>query len=145
MVTRKVIVTLQIEGLHNWPSCPIEEVSYLKDPHRHMFHIKATKEVEHNDRDVEIIQLKHQMQAYLKSKYYSFKLELHKLGSMSCEDIAEDLLNTFNLCECEVLEDGENGASISRDYNIRVLAPTIKMSIQELEKIYPIYPRKSNE
>lgn len=35
---------LKVEGIHNWRNCPIEEVSYLKDDHRHLFEIIAYKE-----------------------------------------------------------------------------------------------------
>lgn len=62
-----VTVTLQVEGIHNWPDVEAfaEGVSFLKHPHRHIFHIKATKKVEHDDRDVEIILMKREIQAYL--------------------------------------------------------------------------------
>ena len=104
---RQVVVTLQYEGTHSWPECPLEYVSFLRYQHRHMFHIKCWKNVEHNDRDVEIIMLKRQIIAHLNdvvpSKEGSF-------GRMSCEDIAQMLLADFKLAACEVLEDGENGA-----------------------------------
>lgn len=56
-----VFCTLQIDGTHYWKDCPIEEVSFLRNNHRHMFHIKAYKEVFHDDRDVEFIWLKRKM------------------------------------------------------------------------------------
>lgn len=99
-----VVVKLQVEGTHCWPDCPIEDVSFLRNPHRHMFHVKATKEVTHDDRDVEIIMLKRAIEHHLKNGYNG---EFH---SMSCEMIARDLIVTFDLLNCEVLEDGENGA-----------------------------------
>ena len=103
-----VKVKLQVEGFHNWPTCNIAEVSFLINTHRHMFHIDATKEVSHNDRQVEIIMLKRKMQKYLLEKYRS------NFGAMSCEDIAEDLMLEFDLTVCEVLEDGENGACLTK-------------------------------
>jgi hypothetical protein len=101
---KTVIVKYQIEAIHCWAECPFEEVSFLKDKHRHIFYIEAEKEVFHNDRDIEIIMLKRDMQTYSGKKY--------DYGTWSCEQIAEDLLNKFNLKTCSVLEDNENGAKI---------------------------------
>jgi hypothetical protein len=108
MIERKtnVIVKLQIEATHNWPKCPFKEVEFLKYPHRHIFHIKCKKEVQHNDRDVEIIMLKREIESYLQKAYKG------QFGSKSCEMIAEELLELFNLNYCSVLEDNENGAEI---------------------------------
>jgi len=50
---RKYIeVKLDIEGLHSWPNCNIEEVEYLKYMHRHTFSFQCRAEVTHNDRDI---------------------------------------------------------------------------------------------
>lgn len=103
-----VIVKLRIEGIHAWPDCDIPEVSFLKHPHRHEFHIEAMKEVSHDDRDIEIIMLKRTMIEYL-HKAFGFPCNF---GSWSCEMIAKDLSNRFALSSCEVLEDGENGALV---------------------------------
>ncbi len=102
---KHIVVTFQFEGIHSWPECPIEEVKFLRDPHRHIFHVKATKEVSHNDRDVEIIMLKRGMEEYVGNKFPA-----GDLNTMSCEDLAELFINAFELSSCEVLEDGENGA-----------------------------------
>lgn len=95
-------VRLQYEALHCWKDCPLEEVSFLKSPHRHMFHITVEKEVVHDDRDVEIILLKRKILEYLGSKYRG------NFQSMSCEMIAFDLLVNFKADRVEVSEDGEN-------------------------------------
>lgn len=102
-----VIATIQHEGIHQWADCPFEEVYYLRMPHRHMFHIKAWKVVTHNNRDVEIIMLKKSMADFMNG------YGLH-LGQMSCEDIAQSLIDSLDLYACEVLEDGENGAYLER-------------------------------
>ena len=104
LIKSAVVVTLQVEGTHSWPDCPIEAVSFLRNPHRHLFHIKAVKEVSHDDRDVEIIMLKRAMKHYLKDSYDG------DFCTMSCEMLAKDLILMFDLLNCEVLEDGENGA-----------------------------------
>jgi len=101
---KTIIVKYQFEALHHWADCPLEEVSFLRYKHRHLFYVKAEKEVFHNDRDIEIIMLKREMQSYSNSKY--------DYGTWSCEQIAEDLLLKYNLKCCSVLEDNENGAKI---------------------------------
>lgn len=110
----EVFCTLQVEGTHNWPDCPFDEVDYLRVPHRHVFHIKANQKVMHDDRDVEFIMLKHEIEEYLKNKYYNDKKKLCVFGAKSCEMIASELCNVFKLTRCEVSEDNENGAIVSR-------------------------------
>lgn len=112
-ITTEVFCTLQIEGTHNWPGCPFEEVAYLRDPHRHVFHIKAYKIVNHSDRDVEFIMLKHQIANYLRSRYFSVPQELCVFGAKSCEMIGEELIKAFDLSRIEVSEDNENGAILT--------------------------------
>lgn len=103
-----VIVNLAVEGTHCWPSCHIKEVDFLKNEHRHMFHIRCEKAVSHLDRDIEIIRFKRKIAEHLSGKYGT----PCSFGAMSCEMIAEELVRTFSLAVCEVLEDGENGARI---------------------------------
>ena len=106
---RFIVVKFAVEGIHCWPECPIPDVSFLRDPHRHMFYVKATKLVTHNDRDVEIIMLKRDMMHFLNADFANSK-GTHNFGRMSCEEIAEGLIKEFDLKSCEVLEDNENGA-----------------------------------
>lgn len=108
-----VVVSLQVEGTHRWEECPFKEVSYLRQDHRHMFHIKATMFVSHDDREVEIIKLKHKIQEYLIMGYFDSNKMLCDFDKMSCEMIAKELMEKFDLYSCEVLEDGENGAVVS--------------------------------
>ena len=111
MSIKKVFCSFRIEGLHSWPECPIDEVYYLKDTHRHLFHIKAFKIVSHDNRDIEFIQLKHSISQYF-LKYFDDSIRCCVFGSMSCEQIAQELIDCFGLCSCEVSEDGENGSLI---------------------------------
>lgn len=115
MTQTNIIINTQVEGIHNWPACDIKEVEFLKYPHRHIFHICAKKEVSHDDRDVEIIRLKREINDYFFNNYFSLGVDshnTHSFGSKSCEMIAKELMNEFNLFYCSVLEDGENGAEI---------------------------------
>lgn len=102
---KNIIVQLQISGCHRWPDCNIKEVEYLKNKHRHVFHVEAKKRVFDNNREIEIISFKEEIKAYLESKNGDF-------GSLSCEMIAEDLLKRFGLSYVKVLEDNENGAEV---------------------------------
>lgn len=115
-ITSEVYCTLEVEGIHNWPGCPFDEVAYLRVPHRHMFHIKAYKLVTHSDRDVEFIMLKRQIKEYLVNAYADRDNEnmlMCFFGAMSCEMIAQELIEKFELSRCEVSEDGENGAILT--------------------------------
>ena len=101
----QIIVKYQFPAIHCWENCNIKEVEYLKYPHRHLFYVEAIKNVTHDDRDIEIIMFKNKMEAYSKSRT--------NYGSMSCEMIAQELLDIFNLDKCIVLEDNENGAIVT--------------------------------
>lgn len=106
----EVFATLRVDGLHNWPECPFDEVDFLRPLHRHMFHIKAYKLVNHNDRDVEFIMFKHEVAKFLRDMYWDDEKQSHVFGRMSCESIADELHSRFDLSCCEVSEDGENGS-----------------------------------
>ena len=111
---KKIVIKLQIEGVHSWPTCPIEEVEFLKYEHRHIFHIRIEKEVKHNDRDIEIIQFKRHIERLFTNRFYNYDRMCCYFGPWSCEDIAEWILKEFDLDSVEVLEDNENGAIITR-------------------------------
>lgn len=107
----EVFCTLRIDGTHNWPACDVPGVEFLRDPHRHMFHIKAYAAVNHDDRDIEFIALKRQIHQYFAEQANEYGSV--EFGAKSCEMIANDLIDRFNLTCCEVNEDGENGAVVS--------------------------------
>ena len=108
-MTTTVFVTLGVEGLHNWPDCDIEEVSFLRATHRHIFGVKCYFPVRHDCRDVEFIVAKRRVTSYLREKYGDGVCDF---GAMSCEMIAKDLVERFSLAKCVVDEDGENGAEV---------------------------------
>jgi hypothetical protein len=113
-IKTSVIVRLQVEGLHCWPAAKdvFPEVAFLSDPHRHIFHIQAEKEVFHDDRDVEFIIFKRDLEEYFRRVYYVPSTRVHDFGSMSCERIATEILDRFNCLSVEVWEDLENGARV---------------------------------
>lgn len=105
-MNRRVIATARFEGFHCWPDAP-DEVAFLRDRHRHVFHVRAEKAVTHSDRDVEFVLLGRAVKAFCEGLAGSAEVE-----SWSCEHWAEALIERFDLTACEVWEDGENGARV---------------------------------
>lgn len=104
-----IIVNLQYAATHCWPECPIPEVAFLKNPHRHVFHITCKISVGHDDRELEIIMFKNSILSFLEKTYSG------DFGTRSCEQIAKIILKFYNLDYCQVLEDNENGAEVWAD------------------------------
>ena len=106
-----VIIRTQVEAIHSWPECPYEDVSFLRSPHRHIFHIEIKISVGHNDREVEFIRAKRKIEEQLRG--YG---KLKDIGSTSCEDMAEEIYSwfgtTYPIISISVFEDNENGAEI---------------------------------
>lgn len=117
---RMIWVTFQREGIHCYPAAATDEnlktndeydVSFLANPHRHIFHFNVAIQVEHSDRAIEFIQFKR----WLENLYGEGTLQLNY---KSCEMIAEDLYEVIATrypnrdIEITVSEDGENGATI---------------------------------
>jgi len=104
-------ITTQFEGIHKYPEAP-EDVDFLKNAHRHIFHLKIWIEVFHNDRDIEFILFKRFINSLIKENYFNFK---------SCEMISDDLYKNISKnypdrnIMIEVSEDGENGSY--KEYN----------------------------
>ncbi len=104
-----VVIKLEVEGIHQWKAAPAE-VGYLRDLHRHIFHIEVEKEVDHNDRDVEIIMFKRTAKKWLYEVWEDPKYNLLNFEEMSCEMIAKEIGEMFTASKVKVLEDNENGA-----------------------------------
>lgn len=105
----EIEANLQFEGIHHWSNADtIPGVSFLKYPHRHIFHIRLRKVVQHDDRDIEFINFKSQVEEYVGGWRMN-------LGAKSCEMIAMELLKMFKCSSVRVMEDGENGAIVYAD------------------------------
>jgi len=104
---KSILISTSYSATHCWPDCPIEEVSFLKHPHRHVFHVVMRFEVSHNNRDIEFIQKKILVDDYLSNTWNE-----KDVGNLSCEDMAEILFNRFEADYVSVLEDNENGAEV---------------------------------
>ncbi|MDX9780451.1 MAG: hypothetical protein RBT66_05365 [bacterium] len=100
-----VWITTSFEAWHHWDNAP-DVVPYLRDNHRHIFHVKLWREVQKQDREIEFITLKHEVDDFIDRKYKGQSFPY------SCEMIAADLLEYFQASIVEVSEDGENGARI---------------------------------
>jgi hypothetical protein len=112
---KKIWVTFQKEGMHRYPAAATDpalatgdeyDVSFLANPHRHIFHFRVWIDVVHNDRDIEFIQFKR----WLENLYRSGTLQL---DYKSCEMMADDLYIQIasrypsRAVWIEVSEDGE--------------------------------------
>ena len=123
---RQIWITFQKEGIHCYPAAGTDpklctageyDVSFLANPHRHIFHFRVSIDVFHNDRDIEFIQFKRWCESL-----YNGSSSVLALDWKSCEMIADDLYIQIaaqypnRAVTIEVSEDGENGCSIS--YNL---------------------------
>ncbi len=130
---RKIWVTFRKEGIHKYPAAATDpqlatgdeyDVSFLANPHRHMFHFRVWIDVFHNDRDIEFIQFKR----WLENLYRDSTISL---DYKSCEMMADDLYDLIatrypnRTIWIEVAEDGENGATIQ--YNLTQPVLSIKL------------------
>lgn len=106
-LAKAVVLTTSFPAIHAWPDCTIKEVSFLKTPHRHIFHVTMKFPVNHNDRDIEFLDKKQAVDMHIDELY-----RYRDLGKRSCEDIAEELLLTFEAVFVSVFEDNENGAEV---------------------------------
>lgn len=110
-----IVINTQFEGFHKYPQAP-EEVSFLKDLHRHIFHVEVQIEVFHDDRELEIIMVKRALTKFL--------LQTVELGITSCEMLCkwvqDWVKSTYptpasqyaRVVHVKVMEDGENGAML---------------------------------
>lgn len=123
---RKIWITFRKEGIHCYPAAATDpklntageyDVSFLANPHRHMFHFRVWIDVFHNDRDIEFIQFKRWLEN-LYSGNQSNNNSILELDWKSCEMIADDLYIQIagrypnRAVWIEVAEDGENGCLI---------------------------------
>ena len=111
-----VIVKLALEGAHHFAKAKelFPEVAFLASRHRHIFHIKLSKEVFHDDRDIEFLVFKRGVSEYLKENYHSITSNMLEFDNMSCEAIARELRDYFHCEWVEVWEDDENGARVEK-------------------------------
>lgn len=112
-IKRWIEVTFQEEGIHYYPGVEndmsLEPVAFLAYRHRHMFHFNVRIEVFHDDRELEFIMVKRELQSLMRS-------DIARMNGKSCEMLAVDIIEYITNkypgrdIVCKVFEDGENGA-----------------------------------
>lgn len=116
-----VSVKTQYEGIHCYPEAP-EEVAYIRQPHRHIFNVRVEVQVFDDDREIEFIMLKHQVESYLKEHFD--ENGVWHMGRLSCEQVCMGILKRLfattrwaarRRWSVTVDEDGENGATVTGD------------------------------
>jgi len=108
MSMSRIIINTQFDAIHCWPDCTHKDVMFLRDPHRHIFHVTMKVPVVHDNRDVEFIRFKRSVEGHILLNYKG-----KDLGSMSCEMLCKDLHNVYpETTYVSVMEDGENGAEV---------------------------------
>src|ERR1051326_4969878 len=108
LIQCSIVIRSQFEGIHCWPKAP-EEVSFLRNKHRHLFKVEAEFQVSHADRDLEFFTLKKKIDGWL----FEIKHSLTVNSSQSCEMMAEKILRNaitdgYQCDRVSVSEDGEN-------------------------------------
>jgi hypothetical protein len=119
---KMIWVTFRKEGIHKYPAAATDpnlatgdqyDVSFLANPHRHIFHFRVWLSVTHNDRDVEFIQFKRWLE-----RLYSSNEGVLSLDYKSCEMMSDELHTHISQkypsreIWIEISEDGENGSFI---------------------------------
>lgn len=110
MPKRMIWVTFNREGIHQFHDAP-DGVEHLKHPHRHIFHFKVYIEVKHDDREIEFILFKRELEGL-------YREEVLQLEHRSCEMIADELHAHLSKkypdreIWIDVSEDNENGVLV---------------------------------
>ena len=114
---RQIWITWQKEVIHKYPAAATDpnlaDVSFLANPHRHIFHFRVWIDVFHNDRDLEFIQFKRWCESLYNSDNSVLSLD-HKSCEMMADDLYIQIADRYpgRVVHIEVSEDGENGALI---------------------------------
>jgi hypothetical protein len=102
-----IIVRFAVEGFHWWPGGTGKR-AYLAAKHRHLFHVEAETEVNHDDREIEFHDLLEEARALFPGG---------DLGTHSCETLARELGRQLaekhkRPFRVAVFEDNEVGARV---------------------------------
>lgn len=105
----RIFIKTSFEGIHAYKDAP-DEVSFLRNAHRHMFGVYVEMDVYHDDRELEFIMVKNKINSWLRNR---------DLNNKSCEQLGKDIIillnNEYGERNYKVIidEDGENGAVIT--------------------------------
>lgn len=112
MIKKYVEIITDFQGIHNWPECPIDDVSFLKYPHRHKI-IVIVKIETSEDRQIEFFMLKNMIDDII-DKLFGVE-RTKQLGRMSMEEISYKII-------CQLQEAYPNAGMIvsaSEDGHVR--------------------------
>jgi hypothetical protein len=122
-------ITFGVPGIHRYPNAP-DEVAYLRNEHRHIFQYKVTLEVTHDNREVEFHMLKNELTGL-------FKSGVVKADYKSCEMLASDVMDYLDkkypgrYAQVDVSEDGECGATLTREHVLDTPAGAVSQHCEE--------------
>lgn len=113
---KSIWVKFQKEGIHRYPEALTEsrlkDVDFLGYPHRHIFHFFVEVSVSHNNREIEFILFKRELESLFSDKVIDIDFK-------SCEMLAEEIVSwildkyqSLKYVKVSVSEDNENGASV---------------------------------
>lgn len=108
-----IVVRTQFEGGHSYPKAP-QVVNYLRYPHRHVFHIELELQVNHDDRELEFIIVKRNLNEFLHSYLFDEHVSCEQIGHIICEYVFS-LYGNRN-ARCCVYEDNENGGCVYYEF-----------------------------
>lgn len=111
-----VFIKTEFYGIHQWKECEIQEVSFLKFPHRHKVFVEVHINVTKKNREIEFFILQKQVNDIITKLYGSEQIK--NLQNKSMETIASEIkkllqrkyLQNKMIILCS--EDNENGAYI---------------------------------
>lgn len=107
----EVFITAQFPALHRYADAP-DEVAYLRNIHRHLFHVKVIFSVESQNRECEFF-----IEQLRLARLIEDLRENEDALEWSCEHWAVAILAALNASghaasSVTVSEDGENGATV---------------------------------
>lgn len=117
-----VWATADVPGFHHWPQAP-DRRAYLRQPHRHLFGLRAEVAVGHDERQVEIHDLQDLMLQWWRHTYAVCNrfgpstTVARDCGPASCEAMARLMgrwlsNHAMAVVETRVSEDGQCGATV---------------------------------
>jgi hypothetical protein len=106
MQANSIWIQFQFEGFHRWRDAP-DVVAFLRDTHRHQFHVRVEWLVSHAEREREFFIEQR------KAKDFVEQLRADPDSvEWSCETWASRIMHATGACRVDVSEDGENGATV---------------------------------
>ena len=99
-------VKFTVPGFHCWPDAP-DHRAYLRNEHRHLFHVKVTTSVKHDDREIEFHDLLDAAKELFDTGDGTWSCE--RMASRLSAELAQQFGRSFRV---DVSEDGECGAAV---------------------------------